>query len=172
MHEYLLKTILFKMSISFQKSILLATRFNLKNVNIIKTDSTNHWTHRGHLKKSQIVQYRVCHSFALATAVQRLRMDRIRYWISCKGIASHSWRKNSSNWSAFWWSRHLTRRSSTSHKCSIGERSGENASHGNTLTCCQTSLPAKKTSVVLHTKMCSLRLSCVVNLKSINWHWA
>ena len=35
----------------------------------------------------------------------------------------------------------------------------------------QTSLPAKKTSVVLHTKMCSLRLSCVVNLKRINWHW-
>ena len=101
-----------------------------------------------------MIQYSVCPQLALTTVVQRLHMNRIRFWISCKGIASHSWRKSSSSWSVFWGSRRLTRRSSTSHKFSIGEISGENTGHGNTLTCCSSRYLIDTRSV------CHLALSC------------
>jgi hypothetical protein len=73
-------------------------------------------------------------TLAATTASHLRRIETINHWIKGCGMLFHSCtsasRKSCSVSGGFWWWR--TRLPSSSHKCSIGDRSGDNAGQGRT----------------------------------------
>ena len=78
--------------------------------------------------------YLLCPPFAAKTARQRRLMLQISFLMSCNGILTHSAcnARSRSPMLTSWCS--LTLRPKWSHKCSMGERSGDLAGHCNALT--------------------------------------
>ena len=103
-----------------------------------------------HSPYSQLMsQYLLCPPWSCNTAAIRLGMDAIKVLTRACGIVCSSWRRFCG---AGW--RWRTQRSSSSHRCSIGLRSGERAGQRITLTFC-----CSKKSVVMRA-VCGRALSC------------
>ena len=84
-------------------------------------------------KKSDTAQYLACPPFAAKTPRQRCLMLQISLLMTCNGIRS-ACKARSRSWMLLTSWRSLTCRPKWSHKCSMGERSGDLAGHCNTLT--------------------------------------
>ena len=94
---------------------------------------TRHW---GWFSKVTTFQYLVCPPADWITARQRRLIDRLYRLITSIGMLFHSCTSACWSWRSVcgWTGRWRTRRSSRSHSCSIGERSGDFDGHSMTST--------------------------------------
>ena len=105
-------------------------------------------------------QYLVWPPSASTTARHLLLMEPMRCLHTSRGIASHSsWSACLNCWSEVgWWGRSRTLLSSSSHRCSMGFRSGDFDGQGNT------AIPIFIRWAVVMRAACGLALSCMYTI--------